>query len=122
MDRRERQLQADCDLSNLLVQDLRSSGGDFCGQVNNLNFAKPIFTNTYDPAILNGWGLRPYDWNLGVQVQQQLLPRVSVNVGYFRRWFGNFLVTDNLAVTPATSTRSASPHRPTRGCPAAAAR
>jgi len=89
----------DCDLSNLLVQDLRSSGSDFCAQVNNLNFAKPIFTNTYDPAILSGWGLRPYDWNLGVQVQQELLPRVSVNVGYFRRWFGNFLVTDNLAVT-----------------------
>ena len=58
-----------------------------------------MFSNTYDPAILNGWGIRPYDWNLGVQVQQELLPRVSVNVGYFRRWFGNFFATDNLAVT-----------------------
>ncbi len=88
----------DCDLSNPLAQDLRASGGDFCGQISNLNFAKPVFSNTYDPAILNGWGLRPYDWNIGVQVQQELLPRVSVNVGYFRRWFGNFLATDNLAV------------------------
>ena len=88
----------DCDLSNPLVQDFRTSGGDLCGQINNLNFAKPIFSNTYDPAILNGWGLRPYDWNVGIQVQQELLPRVSVNVGYFRRWFGNFLATDNLAV------------------------
>jgi hypothetical protein len=33
-----------------------------------------------------------------VQVQQELIPRVSVNVGYFRRWFGNFFATDNLAV------------------------
>ena len=90
----------DCDLSNLPVQDLRASGGDFCGQVSNLNFAKPVSpTTTYDPAILSGWGIRPYDWNLGVQVQQQLLPRVSVDVGYFRRFFGNFLATDNLAVT-----------------------
>ena len=88
----------DCDLSNPLAQDLRASGGDFCAQINNLNFAKPVFSNTYDPAILNGWGLRPYDWNVGIQVQQELHPRVSVNVGYFRRWFGNFLATDNLQV------------------------
>jgi hypothetical protein len=26
---------------------------------------------------------------------------MAVNVGYFRTWFGNFTVTDNLAVTPA---------------------
>jgi hypothetical protein len=91
----------DCDLSNPAAQDLRASGGDFCGQISNLNFAKPVFSNTFDPAILHGWGLRPYDWNIGVQVQQELLPRVSVNVGYFRRWFGNFLATDNLVVKPS---------------------
>ncbi len=88
----------DCNLSNLQQQDLRALGGDFCGVVSNLNFAQPVFSNTYDPAILNGWGIRPYDWNFGVQVQQQLAARMSINVGYFRRWFGNFLVTDNLAV------------------------
>ena len=88
----------DCDLSNPLAQDLRSSGGDFCAQINNLNFAKPVFSNTYDSAILNGWSLRPYDWNFGIQVQQEVRPRVSVNVGYFRRWFGNFFATDNLSV------------------------
>jgi hypothetical protein len=88
----------DCNLSNPLAQDNRASGGDFCGQISNLNFALPVFSNTYDPAILHGWGIRPYDWNIGVQVQQELLPRVSMNIGYFRRWFGNFLVTDNLAV------------------------
>jgi hypothetical protein len=91
----------DCDLSNPSAQDLRASGGDFCGQISNLNFAKPVFSNTFDPATLHGWGLRPYDWNIGVQVQQELLPRVSVNVGYFRRWFGNFLATDNLVVKPS---------------------
>ena len=77
--------------------DNREAGGDFCGQ-GNLTFAQLATpTTTYDPSILNGWAIRPFDWNVGVQVQQQLLPRVSVDVGYFRRIFGNFLATDNLA-------------------------
>jgi hypothetical protein len=40
----------------------------------------------------------PADWQIGASVQQELLPRVSVEVGYFRRWLQNFLVTDNLSV------------------------
>jgi hypothetical protein len=34
-------------------------------------------------------------------VQQELIPRVSVEVGYSRRWWGNLTVTDNLAVGPS---------------------
>ena len=89
----------DCDLSNLQVQDLRAAGRDFCGLANNLTFATSVINNTYDPAILNGWAIRPYDWNIGVQVQQEVVPRVSVNIGYYRRIFGNFLATDNRVVT-----------------------
>jgi hypothetical protein len=91
----------DCDLRDPQVQDLRAAGGDFCGLNSNLNFGLPVFNTTFDPNTLTGWGKRQYDWNFGVQVQQELLPRVSVNVGYFRRWFGNFFVTDNLATTAA---------------------
>ena len=29
------------------------------------------------------------------------MPRVGVEFGYFRRWFGNFQVTDNRATAPA---------------------
>jgi hypothetical protein len=85
----------DCDLTKLTAQDNRAAGGDFCGQ-GNLAFGQLATpTTTYDPAILHGWRVRPYDWNFGVQVQQQLRPRVSVDVGYFRRIFGNFFVSDN---------------------------
>jgi hypothetical protein len=89
----------DCDLQNPLVQDNRAAGGDFCAQISNLNFGKNVFSTTYDPALLTGWGKRPSDWNLGVTVQQQLFPRTSVEVGYFRRWFNNFTVTENLAAS-----------------------
>jgi len=34
-------------------------------------------------------------------VQHELRPGLAVNVGYFRTWYGNFTVTDNLSVTPA---------------------
>ena len=45
--------------------------------------------------------MRPGDWQIGASIQQEVLPRVSVEVGYNRRWLQNFSVTDNLAVTPA---------------------
>jgi len=60
-----------------------------------------VYSNTIDPAILNGWGVRPSDWSFGVSVQQEVLPRVSVEVGFVRRWFQGFIATDNLAVSPS---------------------
>ena len=37
-------------------------------------------------------------------MQQELLPRVSVEVGYFKRWLQNFTATDNQALTSADFT------------------
>jgi hypothetical protein len=88
----------DCDLLNPLAQDLRGSGGDLCGQLSNVRFGQPVLTGNFDPEILDGWGIRPSDWSFGVSVQQQILPRASVEVGYHRRWFNIFHVNDNLAV------------------------
>ena len=60
-----------------------------------------MFTSNVDPAALGGWGVRPSDWGLTASVQQEVLPRVSVEVGYTRRWLQHFVVTDNLVVTAA---------------------
>jgi hypothetical protein len=61
-------------------------------------------TANIDPGLLVGWGVRPRDWQFGVSVQQQVLPRVSVEVGYLKRWLQNFTATDNLAVAPSDFT------------------
>ena len=45
--------------------------------------------------------MRPYDRQFGASVQHELLPRLSVEAGYNRRWWGNFFVTDNLLTTAA---------------------
>src|SRR5439155_10189666 len=68
------------------------------GPSSNINFGKPVSTTRYGD-FTDGFGLRGYNWELSTGVQHELLPRVSVNASYFRRWYGNFRVTDNLAVT-----------------------
>jgi hypothetical protein len=88
----------DCDLSNPNAQDLRATGGDVCSAISNLAFGTTTLTNTYDPALLNGWGVRASDWNLGVSIQQQILPRASIEVAYSRRWYHGFTVQDNQVV------------------------
>ncbi len=60
------------------------------------NFANPNTLTLVNPDVLHGWGVRPRDWQLGVSVQHEILPRTSLEVGYARRWFKNFFVTDNI--------------------------
>lgn len=91
----------DCDLLNPLAQNLSATGGDVCGQISDLSFGKAVFDTTLDPALVSGWGIRPSDWNIGASVQQQLVRGVSVEIGYYRRWLNNFVVTDNLAQSPS---------------------
>jgi len=94
-----RNFVVDCNLLNPAAQNTVATGGDTCGAAvgtgPNFGNTNPNLT-TINPAILQGWGIRPYDWQFGVGIQQELVPRVSLDVNYNRRWFGNFFVTDNL--------------------------
>jgi len=99
-----RNFVVDCDLLSPVLQDNLATGGDLCAALGglNLNFgnANPN-TTIINPEILGGWGVRPYDWQFGASVQHELVSRLSVEVGYNRRWWGNFFVTDNVLTTAA---------------------
>ena len=54
--------------------------------------------NSFAPGTLNGWGVRPSDWDFEVSIQQQVFSRASVELSYVRRWYNGFFVVDNLAL------------------------
>ena len=90
----------DCDLLN------PAANGE-CGPWSNQNFGKYVVSTTYDPKVLAGWNVREYSWDLSAGIQQQLAPRVSAEITYIRRSWGNQTVTDNRAVTAADFDRFA---------------
>ena len=80
----------DCNLANSAACQLRRRTGrnDDCGQIDNLQFGSSQLVGArIDPGLFSGWGVRPSDWSFGVSVQQELFPRASVEVGYYRRSF-----------------------------------
>ena len=83
-----------------------SSANGECGPWQNLNFGNPFNTTRVNPEIMSGWGNRPFDWQFGVAVQQEILPRLSVDVAFNRRWWSNFYVTDNQALGPSDFDRA----------------
>jgi len=72
-----------------------------CGGWQTPNFGSIVPTTTYDPNLMTGFGKRNYNWEFSAGVQHQILPRVSVDVSYYRRIYGNFQMTKSLAVKPS---------------------
>jgi hypothetical protein len=88
----------ECDLMN------PAANGE-CGPWQQPAFGQALTAAPINQDILSGWGVRPSDWQFGASVQHEILPRTSVEVGYYRRWFQGFTVTDNLASTAADYTQ-----------------
>ena len=43
-----------------------------CGIMSDVNFGSQTRTTTYDPDVLRGWGVRPYNWEFSAGVQQEI--------------------------------------------------
>ena len=56
------------------------------------------------PELHDRLGHRPFNWSLGASIQQEIVPRVSVSLGYYRNWWSNWYVVDNRAATLADYT------------------
>jgi hypothetical protein len=60
----------------------------------NTNFGKNVPTTLVtDPDVLSGWGNRQYNWEYTISAQHEIMPRLSVSGGWYRRKFGNQTVT-----------------------------
>jgi hypothetical protein len=93
----DRDFVPDCDLNNFALN------GE-CGALDNPNFGSVIPNTTYDPDLMTGWGKRSYNWEFTTSVQQEIIPRMSIEVQYARRWFGNIRVMDDRGVTAGSYT------------------
>lgn len=73
-----------------------------CGAFSDLTFGlvKPPSTGRA-PDSLSGVNLEGFNTQTSVSVQHELAQNLALNVGFYHTSYGNFLVTDNRAVTPA---------------------
>jgi hypothetical protein len=81
----------DCDILNF------SANGE-CAPLtgNDTNFGGVSGNITQvNPDTLKGWGVRQHDWQWGITVQHELIPRMSAELAYNRRWFKGNKLTDN---------------------------
>ncbi|HVZ20102.1 MAG TPA: carboxypeptidase regulatory-like domain-containing protein [Vicinamibacterales bacterium] len=89
----------DCNLTTPGASDDTAAGGDKCGALSSSLFGTFGLPITYSPDLL--YGNRPWDYQIGVAVQQQVLSRMSVEVQWNKRWFDGQYLSRNLAVQPS---------------------
>ena len=60
------------------------------------NFGQATGTSRPDPDLARG-----YNWEYSVSLQHEIIPKVSVTAGYYRRKFYNLWINDNLNLSPS---------------------
>jgi Carboxypeptidase regulatory-like domain len=70
-----------------------------CGQTQNgIGAALRAYCNQYGGSLIDGWGKRRSEWQFGLGIQREILPRLSAEFVYNRRNYFNILVNDQLGV------------------------
>jgi hypothetical protein len=70
-----------------------------CGRTEQgINPALQSYCNQYGDSMISGWGRRRSEWQFGLGIQHELLPRLSGEVVYNHRSYFNILVSDQLGV------------------------
>ena len=91
------------DANNNFVPDcellLPAANGE-CGPLSNAKFGQSTNDTRLGADAFTGFGHRGYNWQGSVSLQHELRPGLSLNVAYFRTWYGNFMATDNQALAP----------------------
>jgi hypothetical protein len=92
------------------------------GPTSNPNFGLAFLATLPSADVQKGWFKRGNNSEYSVNVQHELMPRVSAGFGYFHRKFGNYTHTDALQVgagdyTPYCITAPADSRLPNSGQP-----
>jgi carboxypeptidase family protein len=82
----------DCDLKN------PQPNGE-CGVINNFAFGTPNLTISWDPRAATGWGVREYNNQWSVSVQQEVRPGFAVSAGFYHTDWQNGSVAVNTALS-----------------------
>lgn len=70
-----------------------------CGRTEQgIPAAVQAYCAQYGDNLLNGWGKRRAEWQFGLGIQHEILPRLSAEVTFNRRKYLNLTVTDQLGV------------------------
>lgn len=82
----------DCDLTSALAN----------GECLALSapLGRPNIVTRWDEAVINGWNVRPDDYEVLIGLQQQLPGQLTMDLQWTRHWFGNFFATEKLATPP----------------------
>jgi carboxypeptidase family protein len=94
----DRDFVPDCDLNNF------AANGECLALDNAAIFGTVTPNRTYDPDLMTGWGKRAFNWEFTSSVQHEIVPRMSVEVQYARRWYGNIRLMDDRSVSASDYT------------------
>ena len=94
-----RNFTVDCDLSNTRAQspfNPAARSADICGAI-PANFGQAGSAADVAEDTYRGWQNTNYNWEFTGSIEHALRDNIGINFGYFRRIFGNFLVTQDRA-------------------------